>query len=178
MSMFRRAYFSPCWKWRYSLFRRWGDGPQLCMVMLNPSIADDTRDDATTSFCMGWAKRHRFGSYEAVNLFAIVGTDPRCLHTAADPVGTENDEWIVAAVKMADSVIVAWGATPYTNRRSIVSGRPWRVLQLLRGHDLCCFGKTRNGWPRFPRALPRDVLAEHYLPVGYPDRAAEGAKHE
>lgn len=41
------ACFSPCRTWRYELLRRWGGGPTLNVIGLNPSTADETRNDPT-----------------------------------------------------------------------------------------------------------------------------------
>src|SRR5262245_5189089 len=35
-TMIKRADISPCTRYRWTLSRVWGDGPQLCWVMLNP----------------------------------------------------------------------------------------------------------------------------------------------
>ena len=35
------ALLSPCRRYRYALWRRWGDGPPAMFIGLNPSTADD-----------------------------------------------------------------------------------------------------------------------------------------
>lgn len=42
------AEFSPDRSYRYWLTRRWGPGPALMFVSLNPSDVDEHRDDQTT----------------------------------------------------------------------------------------------------------------------------------
>ncbi len=145
----RGAIFSDCGTYRYSL-RRTLDGSlaKVVAVLLNPSVANDARDDPTTSQNMNRFWRLGYGRYEAVNLFAIVGTDPEILYRAADPVGPENDRFIRAAVESADLVVVMWGT------HGAHHGRAARVLELLRGHDLWCIGVNNDGSPRFPRAVP------------------------
>lgn len=150
--MFREADFSPCKTWRYSLRRRWlGGDRKLVMVMLNPSIADETRDDPTTTAMVRRAERGGFGRYEAVNLFAMVATDPQGIYEAADPVGPGNDAAILRAIEGADRIIVAWG-----NHGSF-RGRDAEVLALLAGRELSCFGRTILDAPRFPRAIKSDA---------------------
>ena len=43
----RTALFSRDRRFRYRLGRRWGDGAAACFVLLNPSTADETREDPT-----------------------------------------------------------------------------------------------------------------------------------
>ena len=147
----RRATFSADRRYRYSLTRRWAHGPRLVAVLLNPSRADEVRDDPTTTFCMRRAAEWGYGSYEAVNLFALVDTDPRALRRAVDPVGPKNDAAIRMAVARADAILVAWGG------HGRHAGRADTVLAMLRKHELLCFGRNRDGSPRFPRALPRTI---------------------
>src|SRR5689334_20041621 len=72
----KSAVLSPCGLYRYRLTRRWGDGPALLFVMLNPSTADATEDDPTIRRCTGFAKREGMPAIEVVNLFAWRATDP------------------------------------------------------------------------------------------------------
>ena len=155
--MLRGARFSPCKTWRYSLTREWltGEGKQV-LVMLNPSKADDQRDDATTTLMVHRAQRDLFNRYEAVNLFALVDTDPKSLKRHFHPVGPDNDAAIMAAVEDADRIIVAWGnGGQYRDRAK-------EVLRLLGVRPLWCFGTTKLGEPKFPRALPRWLPLEPY----------------
>ena len=59
--------------------------------MLNPSRADEERNDATIRRCIGFAGDWDFGILEVVNLFALMSTDPAALLKAKDPVGPDND---------------------------------------------------------------------------------------
>ena len=155
--MEREAHFSADRRYRYSLRRRWGKGGRLLMVMLNPSRADERRDDPTTTFCVNRARAKGFGSYEAVNLFALVDPSPDGLRTVSDPVGPGNDAWIERAAAEADRIVVAWG------RHGRLLARDEAVLQLLAGRRLHCFGRNADGSPRFPRALPTTVRHVPYV---------------
>jgi hypothetical protein len=156
--MRREADFSPDRTWRYSLRRSWGSGPRLLAVLLNPSLADEQRDDPTTTFCVNRARERGFGAYEAVNLFALVDPSPAALRRAPDPVGPENDAWIRRAAARADRILVAWGC------HGRLRGRDRAVLALLRGRRLVCLGRNRDGTPRFPRAVPRGVRWRAFRP--------------
>ena len=54
--------------------------------MLNPSTADDRRDDPTIRRCMAFACAWGYSALER-NLFAWRATDPRELLVASDPTG-------------------------------------------------------------------------------------------
>ena len=51
------ATFSADRRYRYRLWRHWSCGPVLLVIGLNPSTADETRNDATIRRCIGYAKR-------------------------------------------------------------------------------------------------------------------------
>lgn len=166
MELNRGAVFSACYTWRYSLTRSWptitGKGKgKLLAIMLNPSKADHKVDDPTTTFMVHLAQREGFQRYEAVNLFALVSTDPTLLYKHPDPVGAANDDAILKAVKDANEIIVAWGnGGLFKNRASIVT-------KLLGRYWLWCFGTTKLGMPRFPRAVKSDVLLQHFRSAYY-----------
>jgi hypothetical protein len=75
-----------------------GIGP-LCWVLLNPSTADDRRDDPTIRRCLGFARSLGYGGIHVVNLFAFRATCPRQLRAADDPVGPDNDGFILRAAQ-------------------------------------------------------------------------------
>ena len=56
--MISDAILSACGRYRYLLSRRWGDGPELGVVMLNPSTANASQDDPTIRRLYGFAEAH------------------------------------------------------------------------------------------------------------------------
>jgi hypothetical protein len=146
--MIRDADFSPCGTWRYTLTRSWLFGEGLMLgVLLNPSKANLVWDDPTTTQMVRRAIRANFKHYMTVNCFALVDTDPDGLRKHPNPIGDKNDEVIAKAAAMADHIVLAFGnGAAYLDRAK-------RVLQILKPYELWCFGKTKQGYPRFPRAL-------------------------
>jgi hypothetical protein len=59
----------------------------VCFVLLNPSTADETREDPTVRRCIGFARSLGYGALEVVNLYAYVATDPAELRRAGYPWG-------------------------------------------------------------------------------------------
>lgn len=157
----RGAVISSCGTFRYSLWRRWGDGPRALFVMLNPSTADAMQDDPTIRRCVGFAKRWRHASIEVVNLFAFRTTDPRNLDAAwrggVDVIGPDNREHMTAACKRANTIVAAWGA--FDARGALFVAR----ATLRHFAPVWCLGRTKSGQPRHPLYVKGDADLECYL---------------
>jgi hypothetical protein len=148
--------------YRYLLTRRiGGDLPLLLtptngillFVMLNPSTADETSDDATIRRCKGFATDWGYGQLEVVNLFALRATSPRRL--LDDPraaVGPENDGHVSDAIHRAHRIVCAWGAWGAHDRLRF---RVAETNQMLHGAPWCHLGLTDDGEPRHPLRLAR-----------------------
>ena len=148
------AVFDPSRTYRYSLYREWGDpSHKATFIMLNPSTSDETHLDPTVTRCCGYARRWGYGAIEVVNIFAYRSTDPKGLLAVADPVGEENDQYILAAVEDAALVVAAWGVHGALQDRGRI------VRELLADRcALTCLGRTRAGHPRHPLYLRRDAV--------------------
>ena len=72
---------------------------RLVWVMLNPSTADASTDDATIRRVLRFSDDWDYGSVRVVNLFAYRSTQPRLLWTLDDPIGPMNDEHIQREVR-------------------------------------------------------------------------------
>lgn len=163
----RPAYFSRDRLHRYWLMRALTKfGSEYCpllWIMLNPSIANERRDDPTTRLTMNLGRRWGHSHHMAVNLFALVDTYPEGILRSSDPVGYLNDHVITRAVKHVmehgGGVMVAWGTHGHIMDRQNV------VLNLLDslGAEPYCLGTTKDGYPKFPRAIKRSTV-----PVPFP----------
>lgn len=155
-----RAHFSPCERFRYTLFREWSASPSCLFLMLNPSTADAEQDDPTIRRCIGYAKAWGFGGLTVANLFALRSTDPAALYVAADPIGPDNDVTIDRLAREAGAVICAWGTHGARLDRGKHVGR--RLTDA--GVRLECLGTTRDGNPRHPLYLPRTAERLEWRP--------------
>jgi hypothetical protein len=142
------ALFSPCGRYRYLLGRRWGAGRTVLWIMLNPSTADDQRDDPTIRRCIGFSRAWGFGAMRAVNLYALRATDPADLRAHPEPVGPDTDRHIARAAAGANIIVAAWGAFPLAKARAAP------VLDLI-ARPVRCLGLTASGAPRHPLYVPR-----------------------
>ena len=145
------AAYSACGKYRYWLTRRWAShGGLVNFVMLNPSKADEFRNDPTVERCERRARQLGFGAFSVTNIFAWRDTDPKAMRAASDPVGPANDDAIIERATWAQDVIAAWG----THGAHLDRGA--QVADLLRSVDRPLFhlGLSKAGHPKHPLYLP------------------------
>lgn len=122
-------------------------------IMLNPSTADEFKNDPTIERCCRRAKALGYSTLVVTNLFAFRSTDPRRLLSVVDPVGPFNDQHISEQARAANMVIVAWGTHGQLLNRGGV------VRRLLRSLDVkpYALAVTKDGAPRHPLYVPYDV---------------------
>ncbi|MEM8543383.1 MAG: DUF1643 domain-containing protein [Cyanobacteria bacterium P01_H01_bin.119] len=167
----RAATFDHTRCYRYSLVRAWdaiaaqsSEWPQnskwLVFIMLNPSTADHRMEDPTIRRCIGFAQRWGYTQLEVVNLFGWRTPKPTDLHQASDPIGPENDAYLLTAARRAGQIILAWG-----NGGQLL-GRDRAAYQLLSPYlSKCyCLGWTQQRQPRHPLYLKRTVAQQPVLP--------------
>lgn len=161
------AVFSGDRAYRYLLTRRWGRGPTMTWLMLNPSTADAFRDDPTVLRCQRRAVLRQwrgiaFGGIAVVNLFALRSTDPAVLRTHPDPAGPGNDACLRAFCRPGDTVVAAWGSY------GTLHGRGAGVAAMLTGAGVSplCLGTTASGQPRHPGRLAYGEPLVPWLPGG------------
>jgi len=101
---------------------------------------------------MGFARAWNFGSMEVVNLFAYRATDYRELFKVNDPIGEENNRFLMQAVERCSTVVLGWGA------KGPLLGRDRQVISLFAGlKDAYCLGITKVGQPRHPLYVKGDT---------------------
>lgn len=147
------AIFSSDRIYRYTLSREWQrsmfeakDG-YVMFIGLNPSTADETKDDPTIRRCRGFANSWGYSKMVMTNLFAFRATDPRKMMGHPRPIGGENDKYLVQVAKDADLVVAAWG------RLGEFMGRDKKVLRLLK--EVYQIGEA--GYPHHPLYLKRTL---------------------
>lgn len=137
------------------------DGRVCMFLMLNPSTADAMRSDPTVSTCKRFARDWGYGTMRVCNLFALRSPYPRSLKESTDPVGPENDGWIVRNARDADLILCAWGNHGDHLDRSA------RVLRMLKGEGqsekMRHLGLTKQGQPRHPLRLTADTVPVRFL---------------
>ena len=141
--MIKDAFLSKDRLYRYALWRVWDDSvPQAMFIGLNPSTADESNDDKTLRRCISFSKAWGYGGVCMANLFAFRATDPDDMKLARDPVGPENDSWIIQLASEADIVVAAWG------NHGVYRGRANAVKELV--EDLHYLNINASGEPKHP----------------------------
>ncbi len=125
------ASFSEDRKYRYTLWRTWGEGKPLVAICLNPSSADEVDDDPTVTRMIRRAHAWGYPGFTMLNLFAWRSTDPGILKTLHDPVGPDNDRQIIEHCGTAGMVICGWG-----NASPVVEQRAREVKKMLREYEI------------------------------------------
>lgn len=155
--------------YRYDLYRRWGPGPMLAWLMLNPSTADALKDDHTIRRCRYYARREGYDGIVVRNLFAYRTSKPTVLHNAlkagVDVIGPDNDWWLDQLLADDDgqhpTVVAAWGG----------AGRwAWPRIDAVErrirnaGVVPLALGVTEHGQPRHPSRLSNEAQLSAYPP--------------
>ena len=140
------ASFSKCRTWRYLLWRRWSDGDMVAFILLNPSSATEQEEDPTIRRCIGFAKMWGMGGLYILNIFALRSTDPNNLYVADDPIGKDNDRFILDTCRKSCLVVCGWG------NHGAFLGRGKHVMRLLNDNGIkaYCLGVNQSGEPKHP----------------------------
>lgn len=161
------AIISPCGLYRYRLEREGrGDGA-TAIIMVNPSTADATQDDATIRKLRGFGDRYGWGKLIVGNLFAYRATDVRELGRVDDPVGRpENWHHLTEMIGEADRIVVAWGPV---NKQPKHLRDTWRDIPHLAsqwGKGLFSIGPpAKGGHPCHPLMLPYALELQPWHPA-------------
>jgi hypothetical protein len=151
------AIFDATGLYRYTLWREWDrTRSRVAIIMLNPSVANETQNDPTIRRCIAFARSWGHGSVEIVNLFAYRTSYSKELLNATEPIGIDNDKYVLQASNRSRRLVLAWGNWGY------VRNRAGQVCNLLAEIEVHCLGLTRTGQPRHPLYLAKDTQLMPY----------------
>ncbi len=150
LSINKSATFSNCRKYRYALSRSWDDKKKIVLFIgLNPSTADEKKDDPTIRRCINYAQSWGYGGLQVANLFAYRATKPTKLRYVENPVGDDNDQQLIKLSRMADLTVAAWG-----NEGALIN-RDKQVIKLI--PNLMCLKINKSGQPAHPLYQKKDI---------------------
>ena len=153
--MNNECVFSADRKHRYTLVHRADpllrSGRLLMWIGLNPSTADETQLDPTLTRILGYSLREGYDGFIMTNLFAWRATDPKDMKAAPDPVGPENDRWLLECAKQSGKVVAAWGS------HGSFQGRAEHVGRILRKFEVVCLTRNADGAPGHPLYLKKTL---------------------
>ena len=160
-----QVWYSQCDQYRYGLSRVWDNAkPSLLFIMLNPSTADEHRNDPTVARCETRARAMGFGGVMVANLFAYRATRPEDLKQAFAPCGDANDAVLDHWLHVAGMTVAAWG---------VHGGHEGRGRELARRitEPLYHLGLTKDGHPRHPLYVSFATAPEEWR---FQNRYSEG----
>lgn len=141
---------------RYALFRRWAPGPRVLWVLLNPSTADESRNDPTLRKCIAYTQAWGFGGLVVVNAFSIKATSPKDMKASSSPGDdSESDSYILKYAEeiISEGGIILCGMGAHASHR----GRGLVVVDMLKHHPLHYLILTKEGYPGHPLYLSGDL---------------------
>lgn len=142
--------------YRYGLSRVWDKSkPYALFIGLNPSTADENKDDPTIKKCVDYVLKWGYGGLKMTNLFAYRATLPSDLRKAKEPIGVDNDKYIKELSKSAAITIVAW-----SNDGSYLD-RDKEVLRLIK--NPMCLNINKSGQPSHPLYQKKELQPKPYL---------------
>lgn len=137
-------------EYRYVLWRIWDTSkPSVMFIGLNPSTADESIDDPTIRRCINYARSWGYGAIYMTNLFALRSSKPSELYNSKNPIGDENDKFLLNFQNKCDLVVACWG-----NHGSFMN-RSSDIKELF--NQIKCFGTNQTGQPKHPLYLKKDV---------------------
>lgn len=150
--------------YRYFLGRCWDELlPAAMIIGMNPSTATQFVADPTIAKLTRMARRWSpaYGSLLMTNTFAYRSTDQDGLLKVDDPIGPDNDSYLLETAEKAAIIICAWGSP----RSPKLRPRGDAVAEQLRkaGHDLYALRVTK-GRPWHPLYLPDATEPALWLP--------------
>jgi len=148
------ASFSPDRKYRFALWRFWDERPKIMFICLNPSTADEAKNDPTVTRCITFAHQWGYGGVYVCNIFGLRSTNPKELYSEYDPVGRGNDLVMRVVRQKVIKCVAAWG------NHGVLKDRWVRVVEKLA--PLWCFGLTKIGQPKHPLYLRSDTELEFW----------------
>lgn len=154
------AEFSPCGRYRYWVSEVWDAGkPAVMWVLMNPSVACVDHSDPTLRRTGTYARDWGYGGQVVTNVHAYRATDKNRLLDVDDPVGPENDRWLVEVAAGAGRVVLAFGKPPRP-----LQPRGMDVIRMLAaGSALYCLRLLKDGvTPEHPLYLPRSLRPRRY----------------
>jgi len=148
------AKFSPDHKRRFYLYRKWDTTkPIIAFVGLNPSTANEHKNDPTISKLINFASRNGYGGIYMFNLFTIVSSDPSILNKETDQDFMDCLLMLKGLENEYSDLVFCWGNfETYGRDKDMIKAFPHAK----------CFRKNKNGSPAHPLYLPRDITLIEY----------------
>ncbi len=157
------ASFSECGRYRQLLTRTYPEGEGTVLwIGMNPSTAAAEVDDPTVRRESDFSRAWGFRRFVKANVMDFRATKPKdLLDPAVEPCSPANLPAIRAAAAEADLVMLAYGALHKKLRRY---GEETVAALRADGRKLFCLALTKDGAPRHPLYLRKDLKPIPFAP--------------
>lgn len=143
--MEKGAKFSEDKKYRYALWRIWGvQKPVVMFIGLNPSTANEDKDDATIKKIEKIVRNNGFDGFYMLNLFGLVTAYPAVLKENFEIALGENDKHLLEIANRVNKIVFCWGNFKEAQERAEI------VKKMFPNNELFCLKKNKNGSPKHP----------------------------
>ena len=123
----------------------------VMFIGLNPSTADEVQLDPTVRRCVNFSKTWGYGSICMTNIFAIRSTNPKVMLKDPEPIGEDNNHWLIKTAEDSDLIVAAWG------NHGIHLNRGDEVASMLDKYGVIqCLDITKKGQPKHPLYIRAD----------------------
>lgn len=151
------AIFSECRKYRYALWRVWDlNKPKLMFIGLNPSTANESKNDNTITKVIKIAKGNGYGGVYMTNLFGIVSSKPEVLESNGLDLQGDNNDWLITISGICKDIVFAWGNFKQAINRS-------KEVAAMFENSLC-IQQNKNGSPKHPLYCKDDSILVPFVP--------------
>jgi hypothetical protein len=145
---------------RYWLARCWDESkPTMGLCMMNPSTASADYNDPTVAKGCRLAQKWGFGRLIVVNVFAYRATSPKDLLKAHDPIGPENDFYILRMATLSKIIVMAYGK-PHKKLQERGSSVADMLETFGHGDRLHVLKLCQDGTPSHPLYLSESLLPQ------------------
>jgi len=135
--------------------RQWDEYRYWCgFVGLNPSTADEKKDDPTIRRCINYAKSWGYGGLYMLNVFAYRATNPLEMKSQTKPIGYSNAKFLARISARCLITVCAWG----NHGNHLKAGDKAKEI-INRPHYL---ELNKNGTPKHPLYLKGDLKPKEW----------------
>ena len=139
------------------MFRKWSDKPITVWIMLNPSVADEKRDDKTILKCIKFSKNWGYGGLYVINLCSDINTCPKetisKLNTNQE-IDSISLSYMVDVIKKSKTVYCAWGFG--------ISAPKW-LTTILKNKTTKALALSKLATPKHPLYLDSKLIPVKFI---------------
>lgn len=152
--MVKHALLSPGRTYRYYLSRSWNHKlPAIVFIGVNPSTADEEKDDQTIKKLITFSKNWGYGGFTILNLYPYITPHKENLpiyfkKEVFEKYQEKNMAFLKEHKETEIDVVFMWGKL----HRKFYTDHVWRIKRWF--PKALCFGKNQDGSPIHPLFLP------------------------